>query len=339
MAAPVPEQAIAPWIMPAGRIVTAQSYFIDRILPDCEIIALPEAVIPGGTLSWNVGPLVAEPEKRPGGLRGLRRLQTQTAPEDRWVVDLRAHSPANWAHFLNGHLPLLFALADAAQLDLETALALLPGDVPGYILGLAALFGIETLATDDVVEGHGLTFDVSPWTATRPVRADWVRLPAPTAAIEALEAAGSEAAFPDKVFLARRKTRVVSNMDEIGPLLARHGFETVYPEDLAPADQISLFCQATEMIAVHGAGLAPLLFCTPERGLRRLVEILPVGHMTNVYRAMAAQVGCDWVGVRGRLKPEYVRPAYKIGTAFTEYSLDAFEVDPVSLERALEMTA
>ena len=59
--------------------------------------------------------------------------------------------------------------------------------------------------------------------------------------------------------------------------------------------------------------------------------------MTDVFRVMAAQVGCTWIGVRGRMKPEYVGPAYDLDTPFRKFSLDGFEVDPVSLERAFEL--
>ena len=61
--------------------------------------------------------------------------------------------------------------------------------------------------------------------------------------------------------------------------------------------------------------------------------------MTDVYRGMSQQVGCAWIGVRGRIKPEYIRPAYVLDTPFTRYSLDNFEVDPASLDLALDMIA
>jgi hypothetical protein len=57
--------------------------------------------------------------------------------------------------------------------------------------------------------------------------------------------------------------------------------------------------------------------------------------MTDVYRVMSAQIGSSWIGVRGRIKPEYVEPAYKLKTSFSRYSLDSFEVDPTALSQAL----
>ena len=66
---------------------------------------------------------------------------------------------------------------------------------------------------------------------------------------------------------------------------------------------------------------------------------MPCGHMTDVYRVMAGQLGCGWIGVRGRIKPEYVRPAYELGAVFKEFSLDSFEVDLAALGLAFDLAA
>ena len=91
------------------------------------------------------------------------------------------------------------------------------------------------------------------------------------------------------------------------------------------------------MVAVSGAALAPLLYTQPpERGPHQLVELQPCGHMSSVYREMTYLVGSKWMGVRGRIKPEYIRPAYEFGSIFDKFSQDNFEVDPVSIDRAFE---
>lgn len=332
----MPELIIAPDTVPPGRIVTARSYLIDRFVPDVEIIVRAKTQKAGGTLAWRIGDLAATPPLRPGRLKSVLpfRPGRQTAPEGRWILDLRDKSPENWAHFLNNHIPLVFGAAEAAGLDATEAVVILPKAIPGYILDAAAFFGLTALATDDVVTGYGLEVEVTPWTAIRAIRHRWVHLPGPRGAIEALGGAKTAVALPRKAFLSRKDTRVLSNSAEIEPILAARGFETIYPETLSVADQFRLFRRAEEMVAIHGAGLAPLLYCDPGHVPRRLVEILPCGHMTDVYRAMAAQVGCRWVGVRGRIKPEYVRPAYTLEEPFKAYSLDAFEIDPASLEEA-----
>ncbi len=335
----MPDLSIPSDVIPSGRIITARSYLIDRFQPDVEQIVLPEKPRVGGKLHWDSGTVTApaRPVGRRQRLLGGRPGQ-QVAPADRWIVDLRSKSPENWAHFLNNHLPLVFGLADLAGRDLAEALLLLPKAVPGYIKGAAALFGLEVLGTDDAVTGPGVAYEVQPWTALRPIRHAWVNLPAPQAALAALDAEAPAQPLPRKVFLSRQDTRKVSNAPEIEALLEAQGYKTVFPETLSAADQMRLVRGADEVVAVHSAGLAPLLYCQPGRGPRRLIELLPCGHMTDVYRAIAAQVGSAWIGVRGRIKPEYVQPAYRLDNPFTAYSLDDFEVDPVALEQALEMT-
>ena len=261
------------------------------------------------------------------------------APSDRWVIDLRSNSPANWAHFLNNHLPALFAVADAADLDPARVLALLPARIPDYILEAARLFDIEVLCTNATVHGEGVTFEFNPWGALRSGRCDWVKLPWARKALQRISDSATEQELPKKVFLTRSATRKVSNLDLIEPILSSRGFQTILPETLTPADQFRLFFEAEEMVAIHGAGLAPLLYCDADNGPNRLIEILPCGHMTNVYRAIANEVGCQWMGLRGRIKPEYVRHVYDTDKpAYTRHSLDDFEVDPVSLDRAFELS-
>ncbi|MEL7105745.1 MAG: glycosyltransferase family 61 protein [Pseudomonadota bacterium] len=334
----MPEFSIAPDTIPAGRIVTARSYLVDRFSPDVEIIALPEKTRAGGTVTWTSGALTATPPPGPSRRRLLgKKPATQTAPDGRWILDMRLKSPENWAHFLNNHIPLSFGLAERSGRDIQQATLLLPKAVPQYILSAAQVFGLEVWATDDIVEGDGLAFDVAPWTAQRPERHTWVNLSGPRAVMAALDAEAPAKPLPRKVFLSRQDTRMLSNAAEIEALLGAMGFETVYPETLSPADQIRLIRGADDIVAIHSAGLAPLLYCDPDHRPGRLVELLPCGHMTDVYRAMAAEVGCDWIGVRGRIKPEYVRPAYQLDAPFKAYSLDNFSVDPVSVERAFDL--
>ena len=172
------EYVIPPISIPPGQLVTARSFLIDRIKADVEIVALPAKTVPGGEVTWTTGPVRATPQ-REKRLRGILPTPKRVAPEGRWIIDLRRQSPSNWAHFLNNHLPLTFFLTEKAGLAPEACLALLPKDTPGYILKAAALFGLEVMATDDLVEGVGLTFSVTPWKAKRAARIDWARLPQP----------------------------------------------------------------------------------------------------------------------------------------------------------------
>lgn len=325
-------------VVPENLIVAAEGYFLDRFTPSCELITLPEGKVAGGRLAWSKETFSATPPISSSRFRRALKKKTneEDLPKDACMIDLRGHNPENWAHFLNNHLPLTFFAAQQSGIPPTQLFAILPSNTPEFIKGAADLFGLKALYTDNIVNSYGLNIEMTPWTGQRAARAKWARLDWPTQVISRLKpSAGVE--LPKKVFLSRRKERSIINDSEIEGFLQQEGYKTVYPEDLSPSDQILLFQNAEEMVAIHGAGLAPLLYCTPDLGLRRLIEIMPVGHMTGVFRIIANQVGCKWIGVRGRLKAKYVNSAYDLTKPHTKHSLDNFEVDPVSLRYAIDL--
>lgn len=326
------EHSIAPYEIDASWLITASSYLINRFDADCERIQLPAKTAPGGTLHFGRGLLPPPPQG--GRLARLRRAKpAQRALPHENVFDLRRNAPGNWAHFLNNHLPLVLHICDQLGVHPGDALLVLPGDIPSYICAAADALGLRYIATDDALTGQGILYDVQPWTALRSVRATWVRHPYLQDKLHTLET--ETAPGPKRVFLSRKDTRNIVNEAEVSDWLAKRGFVTLYPEDLSAAEQIILLRHCEIAVGVHGAGLAPLLFAAGGV-LRHMVEILHAGHMTDVYRDMAQQVGCGWIGVRGRIKPKYVTPAYTIGTPFKTYSLESFDVDIRSLDIAFE---
>lgn len=326
----LPSACVAP-----AYLVTARSYLIDRFIPDCEVIALPMKTVAGGVLTYGRCVLPEAPDERGRLDRLIRPRKHRPAPEAA-VIDLRRNFPQNWAHFLNNHLPILFHIADSMDIALSEMLALVPGRTPGYIKAAASCFGVRTMQTDDIFAGEGIVYNLRPWTAVRPVRAEWIQhASAVQEVLKQIDAMASRG--PTRVFLSRRKTRTLENEDEVADWLGARGFTKVYPEDLDPPSQIKLFRNAEVIVAVHGAGLAPLLYAQPGGRLRNLVEILPCGHMTDVYRLMAGQVGCAWIGVRGRLKPKYIIGAYNFRNPFSTFSLDSFSVDVTALDQAFAL--
>lgn len=328
---------VPPLNAPAADLFTAQSYLVDRIVPDCEHVRLPAKTVPGGQIRHH--PVSDFPAQAAAGRRHrMARLLARGAPEPQPLdgtigIDLRINSPENWAHFLTNHLPLTFLLCQTTGLSLQDVTVLLPAAIPGYVLAVAGLMGLRVQLTDAAVSGPGIGFDLDNWNTLRPLRREWI---ARSGVLDILvDAVRGRDTGTRRVFLSRRDTRCLSNQPQVEALLSAQGYVTVYPETLDAAGQFALFHHAEEIVAVHGAGLAPLLYRQPDSRLQHLVEIMPCGHMTDVYRVMSQQVGCGWTGVRGRIKPEYVNEVYRIGTPFTRYSLDSFEVDPLSLERAL----
>lgn len=326
-----------PHVIPGGHLITAQSHMVDRYKAKCARILLEPRPADTGTFTIETGHLTA---KAPAGrLSRLVSQDTDTLPDGRWFIDMRQHEPENFAHFLNNHLPAFFKTTEVTGHSWDKAVLLLPANTPGYILKLAALFGLETLTTRKTIAGSGISFSANPWVALRSERATWAHLPAPQEALKRAIAAAENRPLPKKVFISRRKTRALGNAADVESWLQARGFEILYPEDLDIVDQMRLFREADDIVAIHGAALAPLLYCTPDARPQRLIEILPVAHMTDVYRQMASQVGCRWIGVQGRMKPEYVKGLYDLDTPFTAYSLDTFDVDPASLEMAFDLVS
>jgi capsular polysaccharide biosynthesis protein len=79
-----------------------------------------------------------------------------------------------------------------------------------------------------------------------------------------------------RIYISRRKTgtRTIENEDELEALLADQGFETHYMETYPLAMQAQLLCDASVVVAPHGAGLANLLFARPQTNV---IEIVPAG--------------------------------------------------------------
>jgi hypothetical protein len=324
---------VAPFTTRPAYLITSPSYLIDRFQPDCEIIHLPEKCVAGGVLRHGRGTLVPLTAPRVG--RGWLVSSPVRRHRGRPLIDLRLRSPQNWAHFLTNHLPISFRVIEAQGLAVGDVGLLLPQKTPGYILAAAQFFGFEAVCSDNVFEGENILFEADPWTGIRPARADWVQSPMAQRPLDAALQGGKP--LPRRVFLPRRKTRALENQAEIEAFLGRLGFVTIYPEDLAVADQFRLFHEAEVIVAVHGAGLAPLLYRRPDSRLKQLIEIQPCGHMTDVYRVMADQLGLAWIGVRGRIKPEYVSPAYDLSREFKAFFLDSFHLDIKALEQGLAL--
>ncbi len=52
-------------------------------------------------------------------------------------------------------------------------------------------------------------------------------------------------------------------LDVVVALLAEHGFEAIFMEDLSLAEQIRLMGETAVLLAPHGAGLTNMMFCAP----------------------------------------------------------------------------
>jgi hypothetical protein len=80
----------------------------------------------------------------------------------------------------------------------------------------------------------------------------------------------------EKIFLARRDSRGLTNQAEIEELVTHYGYKTIFMEDYSLLEQLSIGAQARFVIAVHGAAMSFLIMNTK---IDWIIELFP----PNVY--------------------------------------------------------
>ena len=80
----------------------------------------------------------------------------------------------------------------------------------------------------------------------------------------------NENKFPRKFYIDRsdsksnhRHLRKILNEEEVKNFLKKRGFSILTLSDLSFIDQTKLFYNASEIVGLHGAGFANLIFCKP----------------------------------------------------------------------------
>jgi capsular polysaccharide biosynthesis protein len=78
----------------------------------------------------------------------------------------------------------------------------------------------------------------------------------------------------EKLYVSRKKAKLrqILNENEVFEILQKHGFETVYFEELTLQEQIDTVANARYIIAPHGAGLTNMVFASELRGLIEIFE-------------------------------------------------------------------
>lgn len=327
--------------IPEGLMIGPRSFRTDRILPALERLHLAATQTEPGRLTLKRGLFDFEAPHKPRFRQRLKARfheNTNQVPKGRLVMDFRPYSPKNWAHFLNDHLALLALALDLFELDLAQIHALLPRDAAGYIQNLCRLLGIDFTCTDATIRAEGIQVLQDSYIPLRGGRVTWMQNRASSPVMGYYRAQGLETATGDRrVYLARKRTRNVVNDDAVAAFLAPYGFTRIFMEELSVAEQLTLLLESEVIVAVHGAALAPLAYKFNATRATKVIEIFPVGHVTNNFRCIADQIGAEWIGVLGRTAPFNLPYLYDLPGPYTRHSLSSFEVDTESLRAALEI--
>lgn len=289
-------------------------------------------------------------------IKMLHRYQTMDL-SGRYVYDARYEVDTNVGHYIVDTIPKILVARTAIAADLGKEIdihAVLREGSSKLSREVFANFGIPVVVTEaDVVGRIVKTSEVVPRTSS--IGSSFLSGQGTTMVGKLREtyssfrgsALGTKPGGPERIFVSRKSSRTIENEAEITDLLKTHGFERYYFEtgELSVIEQWRIMSGARQIVAIHGAGLTPLIFNT--QGLAqvrgdlsglRIVELHGAGYFVDFNRRLAAVMNAHWCGVRGKISPEIVRDLDDRGGARVHQS-SSFRVDPQALELALKYSA
>jgi len=241
------------------------------------------------------------------------------------ILDMRSFVPNNFSHLLLDIIP--YALM--ARETVGPGMILLTQPVRAPFLELLGVFGLTPVWEDRRVTGQMVkisgTRGLAVYDLFGTFDCNGIHF-APN--VYALDDFSSGPGF-DRIFLARRAPRGLTNQAEIESVTGKHGYKTIFMEDYPVREQLSLGAQAKHVVAIHGAAMGALVM---SKGLESVVEILP----PNVYH----QIFPVCLGRRVRryeqIVPEHdPRVAHCGWEAIVEFKNRPFAVNGAQLDRLL----
>lgn len=105
--------------------------------------------------------------------------------------------------------------------------------------------------------------------------------------------------YPSRVYISRRKNRMVENETEVTDLLKKIGFVVIKCEDLSFEEQVKTFSNADVVIAPHGAGLTNLLFAKDNT---KVLELRSPQYFGRCYYYLSNHLGFQYYSLYGEGK-------------------------------------
>lgn len=281
---------------------------------------------------------------RPGTWKGgIRKIITSHLKEinikDSYLIDFRSVESSNMAHiiqeiishvaFFHKHIPNFLNNRSRVVIILSKNSSHLVRRTLNYL-------GFEFICTDNPITGDFLQL----CDRDQPIKGINYHL---VGALSDLNLPDYIADTPKRVFISRRFTRKIENEAEVTEILERYGFQTVYFEDIPVNLQWSISRNATNIVAIHGAGLGSLAFrsgpltdnATSQGPTLMLTELFSAAFVVSPFRQYVASTGNQWNAVRGMITPGIVESLDVNGKIF-DRAYASFRVDQDSLLAALE---
>jgi hypothetical protein len=322
---PAFELPAAAYDVEASRVFTAPTRLADVYTPDCLEIVKPALRV---TLPRNPVHVVRsrslhlERSRRLSWKRrGFMALTPSVRVDTHYLIDMRYEADRNISHVITFAAPL--ALLARERLD-RPIMVVLRSNTSALSLRVFDAFGIPTMRCDRDVEadfvigsdGHDRVYEPY-YKHLFGAMGQWKHVDA----------------MPwERIYIARRGARCVTNDDEIHRMLARKGFRRCYFEDYPVTVQWAIARAAKVVIGVHGAALSSLVFASP--GVK-VVELFNPGYSVDFFRRIVGLAEGRWCGVFGRIPEGFVRRVDTGGKPST-YHYGSFEMSPAPIERALE---
>ncbi len=348
---------IEPYDLPESMTFAHSTRMADswQALPECIVqraMRVGRASLHVSIFTGSTADLGANRAPTQNPIKQIKRAQTVDRHGD-YLFDTRYEVDSNVGHYIVDTIPKILVAKDFISKregrEVELYAILKEGSSP-MSFEIFRAFGIPTLATEAKVRGQIVkTVETAAKTSLdgRMLHAD---APMMAGCLPGLYAdfraslVPEGTTTPDKIYISRRDSRTVENETEIVRLLEARGFRKYLFEtgELSLIEQWRLVAGASQIVAIHGAGLTPLIF--NRRGLARapgdlgglrIIEIHGAGYFVDFNRRLAALANAHWCGVRGRITPEVVRDLDERGGGRIQQSA-SFRIDPEALALALE---
>lgn len=320
--------------LPAASVYGFTSRGVDRYAPAVEVITLGPKFYPAIEMGLSLeARTISRSQHNVAKLgRVLPRKKLSLGPGT--YLDMRFDSPDNWAHNIFYQTPLSLEIQRVIE---EAITVIIPENLNKNIYDLYDLLDINFIATDKNVEGRMVSIDKSKVEISTLARRRWVEEKIEDLQNKLKNNVGLSS-YPDKVFINRRDTRklIGGNVSEI---LKERGFHEVFLEDHSAQEQIAILNSAIDLVGIHGAGLAPILYSQQSQRMRRLIGLMPALQVTSGFRLLCHQCGMHWVGVRGKVDPAHAKYLYSEKVPPFKTSHVDFEICPDSLIMALDDAA
>lgn len=193
--------------------------------------------------------------------------------QDSVILDVRTFIPNNIAHIMLHILPLCLHVKQCYNAEVTIVLDKLHAP----FRKLLEVFGIHAIFTRRKIQGKFVKVFTTRGLAAHPIMelfdsSTYALMPA----IYEQFSFKSGLEGTNKIFIARRGLRGVTNLAEVETLLNSLGYKTIFMEDYSIEVQLGIASEANEIVAVHGASMGMLAL---RKQISSLIEIMP----PNVY--------------------------------------------------------